>query len=61
MNEGVDDTGLFRPVEVRGTRGRIVGDAGMKLLRLYAVGEIRFLLQLNGRQYGPIVAGMGQP
>ena len=25
-----DDTGLFRPVEVRGTRGRIIGDAGIR-------------------------------
>ena len=33
----------------------------MNLLRLYAIGGTRFLLQLNGRQYGPIVAGMSQP
>ena len=31
VTRGVDDdTGLFRPVEVRGTRGRIIGDAGIR-------------------------------
>ena len=31
VTRGVDDdTGLFRPVEVSGTRGRIIGDAGVR-------------------------------
>ena len=38
-----------------------IGCFVINLLKLYAVGEAAFLLQQNGRQYGPIVAGMGQP